>query len=97
MLTALACLVLAVGLDFVEGLVPEHPWNLYTWIAERYELEPWTAMRFGESAYDTLRHFSKSLEEAIEMLANTLLWYLFLRHLQTVAANLHVRISGAPP
>ena len=78
-------------MDFVEGLDPDHRWNLYTVISDQYDLERWTEARFGETPYDTLRHFSKSIEEAIEMAAISMLWFLFLRHLSEVASNLHVR------
>jgi hypothetical protein len=92
-ITAICLFVIAVGMDFVEGLDRYHPWNIYTWISERNDLESWTARRFGKSAYDTLRHFSRSIEETIEMLAITILWFLFLRHLAVVAGNLRVRFK----
>jgi hypothetical protein len=88
---ALSCWVVAVGMDFVEGLDEDHRWNLYTRIAEGYELGAWTEARFDKSAYDALRHFSKSIEEAIEMLGMSILWFLFLRHLAVVAWDLRVR------
>ena len=76
------------------GLDEDHRWNLYTIISERHDLEPWTEERFGETAYETLLHFSKSMEEAIEMAAISLLWFLFLRHLAVVAVDLRVRFQG---
>ena len=88
---ALACFASAVGLDFVEGLEPDHPWNLYTRITEAVDFGDYTEYRFGREAFDTLRHFSKSIEEFLEMLGNTLLWYVFLRVLTSVAADLRVR------
>ena len=91
LLTAISLQVLAVSLDFVEGLDPEHRWNLYTIISERVELDVWAAERFGETAYDALRHFSKSIEEAIEMAAMSIRWFLCLRHLSHVAGDLRVR------
>ena len=92
-LLALSGLVLAVTLDFVEGLDEGHAWDLYTLIAERYDLEQVALDRFGETAYDTLRHFSKSIEEAIEMLALTLLWLVFLRHLGSITDEIRVRFA----
>lgn len=92
---AIGCMVLAVGLDFVEGLAPEHRFNLYSWAAGRFELEPWAMQRFGKPAFDALRHFSKSLEEAIEMLAITLLWFVFLRHTSRVASGLGMRLGAS--
>lgn len=90
---ALGLLVLAVGLDFVEGLDEDHPWNLYTWLAARMDLSAWTMARFGRSAYDALEHFSRSLEEFLELLANTLLWVAFLRHLPSAARDVHLRLA----
>jgi hypothetical protein len=91
LVTALSLQVFAVGMDFVEGLDDDHRWNLYTIISDRYDLEPWTEARLGETAFDTLRHFSKSIEELIEMAAISILWFLFLRHLSEVAGDLRVR------
>ncbi len=91
LMTAIFLQVVAVGMDFVEGLEAEHRWNLYTIIANRYDLEPWTQARFGETAFDALRHFSKSFEETIEMAGMSILWFLFLRHLSNVAGDLRVR------
>ena len=59
LVTAIALQVLAVGMDFVEGLDDDHRWNLYTVIANRYDLEPWTEARFGETAFDTAPPFFK--------------------------------------
>lgn len=81
LLLSMSCWAIAVGLDFIEGLDEDHPWNLYTMIADRYHPDGWAEDRFDETAYDTIRHFSKSLEEAIEMLAMSILWFLFIRYL----------------
>ncbi len=68
---ALGLFVVAVGLDFIEGLEKSHPWNLHTWIETRFQVrDPYT-----------VRHFSKSLEEFLEMLGITLLWMSFVKHL----------------
>ena len=91
-LSALTCLGLAVGLDFVEGLDEDHPWNLYTWIVGQVDLADFTAVRFRQTPYDTLEHFSRSLEEFLEMLASTLLWVTFLRHLSSVASDVHLSL-----
>ena len=56
-------------------------------------MESWTTERFRHTGYETLRHFSKSIEEAIEMLANTILWVLFLRHLNVATPSLRVRFT----
>lgn len=99
LLTAISFQVFAVGMDFLEGLEPTHRWNLYAIISDNYDLEPWTEARFGESAYDTLAHFSRSIEEALEMAAISIFWFLFLRHLSVVAGDLRVRfltLKGSP-
>jgi hypothetical protein len=60
-------------------------------------LDTWSYQQFGRSAYKALRHFSKSFEEALEMLGMSLLWFLFIRHLAVAAANLHVRFLPGRP
>lgn len=67
----LAC---AVALDFVEGLPRAHPWNLITAWSHNAGWSAFAMEQFGRSGFDALRHFSKSLEEFIEMLAQTILW-----------------------
>ena len=93
-LSALACLAVAVGLDFIEGLDDDHPWNLYTWIVERVDLADFTTARFRQTPYDTLEHFSRSLEEFLEMLANTFLWVTFLKHVPSVAPDVHLSLTA---
>ncbi len=87
---ALACFVLAVGLDFVEGLNPAHRWNLYTLLSDRFELEG-LATKGYRTPYQVLRHFSKSIEESLEMLGMTFLWIVCLRHWIRSVGNLQVR------
>jgi len=94
LLTAISFQAAAVGLDFVEGLEPDHPWNLYATISDRFDLDAWTEERFGESAYDTLVHFSRSIEETLEMASMSILWFLFLRHLGVTAGLLEIRVSS---
>ena len=96
LLTAISFQAAAVGLDFVEGLEPDHPWNLYATMADRFDLDAWTEERFGETAYDTLEHFSRSVEETLEMAAISILWFLFLHHLGE-AGPLEIRFSSGPP
>ena len=93
---AISCLVVAVGLDFIDGLDRDHAWNLYARVADSYDVESFTRQRFNNSPYTTIRHFSRSVEEFLEMLANTLLWCVFLRHLTVVASDLHIRFRGTP-
>lgn len=92
--TAAGCMAFAVGLDFIEGLEASHPFNAYTWLASTFELEAWANGRFGKTAFETLRHFSKAIEEATEMFAISLLWFVFLSHLSAAAGK--VRIAFAP-
>ena len=57
-----------------------------------FEETPANAARSG---YDTLQHFSRSAEETLEMLANSLLWFLFLSNLPRVASGgLQVRFEA---
>lgn len=92
---AVGLLAFAVALDFFEGLAPEHPWNLYTAIVARAELSDFTLSRFGQPPYETLRHFSKSVEEAIEIVAMTLLGIALLGHLARLADGLRVRLRSS--
>ena len=93
LVVSIGCFAFAVGLNFIEGLEAEHPLNIYTWIGDYTDLDYWTIQRFDENAYTTLQHFSRSLEEAIEMFGYTLIWYVVLRNIptsfQTLKINFH--------
>ena len=91
--SALACFAVAVGLDFIEGLNEDHTWNLYTWIVGQVDLAEFTTTRFRHTPYDTLEHFSRSLEEFLEMLANTFLWVTFLRHVPSIVSDVHFQVT----
>ena len=93
---ALACLSIAVLLDFLEGLDEDHRFNIYRLIADSADWESYTRRAFERSSYDTLVHFSKTIEEFIEMLANTLLWSVFLEHLMRLAPVLQIRFVPPP-
>jgi hypothetical protein len=84
----------AVGLDFLEGLDEDHAWNVYAGLASRYDLASFTKSRFGQAPYATLQHFSRSLEEFVEMLANTLIWTALLRHIASVTDSIRIRVSA---
>ncbi len=71
-LAALACLALAVGMDFFEGLE-----NGYQWLINQ------TGWRSN-----TIEHFSKSIEEFLEMFAMTLLLISFIAHLAGQVRNI---------
>lgn len=75
---ALGCFAVAVGLDFVEGLD-----DGYRILVEATGWRP-----------ATFRHFSKSIEEFLEMLAMTIFLVTFLGHLASVAPRLEVRSVG---
>jgi len=76
LILAMACFVIAVGLDFIEGLNKYHKWNIHTMILERYELREYT-----------VRHFSKSLEEFLEMSGITLFWTAFIQYFKFLPKN----------
>lgn len=77
---AIGFLVLAVTADFFEGLEPQHPLNLHSWISATMQWE-----------FAAVVHYSKTIEEFMEMLAMTFLWIVFLRHLVSVAPEIHLR------
>ena len=62
--------VLLFGLDFFEGLDSAHPLDLHTWLQESFDLRAYT-----------VSHFSKALEELLEMCSIAMLLALFLLHL----------------
>ena len=43
---AFCCLGVAVGLDFFEGLGENHPWNAYTMLTARFDLDTWATRSF---------------------------------------------------
>jgi hypothetical protein len=89
---ALGCMAFAVGMDFIEGLEPEHDWNIYTALANRLDFGDF-ARRNSSNEYQTLLHFSKSLEETIEALSMTLLWVVLLGELMRQASGIRVRCN----
>ncbi|MGE0705174.1 MAG: hypothetical protein AB7F99_15115 [Vicinamibacterales bacterium] len=67
----------AVGLDFIEGLEPDHPWNVYA-IFLRSGAD---GASIDSRQYETFLHFSRSVEEVAEMLGTTCIWTSLLSHL----------------
>lgn len=65
-------------LDFFDGLHAEHPLNQYTKLTERHDISAFTQARFGHTPYDTLQHFSRAVEEFLEMVVMTIFWLVFL-------------------
>ena len=90
-IAALSLQAFAVGLDFVEGLMPGHPWNIYRLIAEFLDAGVWIPGDALAPAFDMVRHFGKACEETVEMLAITLFWCVFLRYLG--ASNAGVKLA----
>jgi hypothetical protein len=93
-LIAFACLAFAVGMDFFEGLEDDHAANPYAALTASGELDYWAVRTFDQSAYDTLRHLSKTLEECLEMFAFTLLWMVLLQHLMRRADGTTIRFGA---
>ncbi len=74
---AIICLAAAVCLDFLEGLDDNnHALNLYAWTGDQVNLN-----------LTAIRHFSKSLEEFIEMLGMTIFFVTFIKHFIRLASN----------
>jgi hypothetical protein len=78
LLAALACLGFAVLLDYVEGVE-----GSYMVLVE--------GLSWPEK---TIAHFSKSLEEFLEMLGMSIFLTLFLDHLGFLSENTEIRFSG---
>jgi len=79
---ALLLMGTAVILDFFEGLDKRHPWNIYTYIREYYELRSYT-----------VSHFAKVLEEFLEMLSITTFWIIFSKHLMYLLRGKGVNVQ----
>ncbi len=77
-IAALSCMSVAVGLDFIEGMEKDHPYNLYIWIKNSYSL----------GTYDVY-HFGRSLEEFLEMLSISLFFYVFISQVNKVSKFHH--------
>jgi hypothetical protein len=95
LVAGIACFVVAVGLDFIEGLDPgdrDHP---YRRLAAELDLYRVSRRKFGRSPYEVVAHFSKSIEETIEMFGTTILWVAVLRHVMSRAVELRFRFTGS--
>ncbi len=74
---AIICLAAAVCLDFLEGLdIYNHALSLHAWTGDQVNLH-----------LTAIRHFSKSLEEFIEMLSMTIFFVTFIKHFIRLASN----------
>lgn len=84
MTLAIAFIVVALFLDFVEGLEPGDGLNIFNRLIEHTNLSE-----------DFVLHFAKVLEEFLEMLAMTLLLSTFFIHLSRSVGTMRVRfITG---
>ena len=90
-LVALALLGAAIILDFFEGLSPSHSLNIYTTIANNFDFSAYTMQHFNQTEYATLLNFSKALEEALEIVAMSLLWITILAHLLANYPKINLR------
>ena len=70
LLLAPALIACALLLDFFEGIDEGHALSVHTWIRERFDLREYT-----------VSHFSKSLEELLEMSAMATFLRVFLHYL----------------
>ena len=93
--SALALLVLAVAMDFVEGLEEGSPLNLYARLSDGLGVDPGTASLAGLSGLDKVVHLFQALEESIEIVAMTLLWGTFLLHAAALMPGLEIRWESA--
>ena len=57
----------AIAMDFVDGLERDHPWNLLDAAARTDGLDDWSHRRLGVSAFATIQHGARALEELIEL------------------------------
>ncbi|MDO8795637.1 MAG: hypothetical protein Q7J25_13575 [Vicinamibacterales bacterium] len=98
-LLAIALQAAAVGLDFQEGLAPDHSLNVYSAIVNRWDFVEFADRQFGETPFDTVTHFSQSLEEGVEMISIALFWTLFIRRLAQEPRELMLRFTdpASPP
>lgn len=78
MILAFACFALAVGMDFVEGLD-----NGYAWLESAYS---WSSR--------SIRHYSKSIEEFLEMLGMSLFLITLLIHVPRLSSNIQVNFTN---
>ena len=83
--SAIGLLVLAVVADFFEGMDLDHPFNLHGWIYYTWDVTEYQ-----------VSHFSKSIEEFMEMLAMTFFWITFLRHLVRQFPRVNLQFQNPP-
>lgn len=79
-LAAMACFAIAVWMDYVEGTV-----DGFAWLIETFD--------WDEAA---IQHFSRSIEEFIEMLGMTLFLVTFLGHIARRGQQIIIRFQTKP-
>ena len=52
-----------------------------------------TDEHFGETPFDTVTHFSESIEEGIEMISISLFWALFVSRLSREPGEITIRFK----
>lgn len=72
--------VLAVLMDFVEGMPPDHRWNFYAWMVSRMDPNVifFSMQHFNREPLGLVVHLSKVIEETIELISISLLWSTFI-------------------
>jgi hypothetical protein len=84
---------MAVAMDFVEGLDREHPWNAYARVAMIPGLDDWSHRRFEQSAWATVLHSARVLEELLEIAAGSVLLALLVDHLGSARPGAAVQVE----
>lgn len=84
-IAGLSLFVVAVGLDFIEGLERHHPLNLLRKIQGSLQLADYT-----------VEHLQKVLEEFLEMLGTSFFWCAFLNHTGRLRAVRIEFVGGKP-
>jgi hypothetical protein len=79
---ALAFMGTAEILDFIEGLDKWHPWNIYTYIRDNYDLRSYT-----------VSHFAKVLEEFLEMLSISTFWLVFTKQALYMLKEVNLKVQ----
>ncbi len=90
----LGCLALAVVLEISDGLRSTNHWNLASRIAARNSPMVEGRLGFDREYYETVQHVLSSIEETLEMLAGSMLWFVLLRHLASRSDELTIKVGG---
>jgi hypothetical protein len=88
-------MALAVGLDFIEGLDRDHPLNIYTILGRNDAWSEFTFRQFDKAGYAAARHFSKAIEETLEMMSISLFWFTFIRQIGAYSNSITLRFSNS--